>query len=53
MFGGKLVMSSQGSKVGSMRSTKTPQNAVGTPSTPKSTNSSEKKDNGKDSKCFT
>ena len=51
MFGGRFVMSSQGSNAGSMKSTGTSQNAMGTPSTPKSTNSSGKKNGkGKDSK---
>ena len=51
MFGGRFVMSSQGSNGGSTKSTGTSQNAMGTPSTPKSTNSSGKKNGkGKDSK---
>ena len=51
MFRGRFVMSSQGSNAGSMRSTGTSQNAMGTPSTPKSTSSSGKKNGkGKDSK---
>ena len=51
MFVGRFVMSSQGSNAGSMKSTGTSQNAMGTPSTPKSTSSSGKKNGkGKDSK---
>ena len=50
MFRGRFVMSSQGSNAGSMRSTGTSQNAMGTPSTPKSTSSSGNKGKGKDSK---
>ena len=46
MFGGRFVMSSQGSNGGSTKSTGTSQNAMGTPSTRKSTVSS-RKNNGK------